>query len=144
MHTWPKDPNHAAINKQPNILGQPRGNDHGLCHRCSELLQTSQVLGVCGSISYLRRTVTYCCQTIACRVPKFLVPPNKKSLRCVPAGHLRQSRGPPGRKPRKSLQKVFPGLPARSLKKVPKRSKSPSNDTFRRLFGDFSTFSGLF
>ena len=63
---------------------------------------------------------------------------------CVPAGHLRQSRGPPGRKPQKSLQKVFPGLPARSLKKVPRRSKRQQNDTFRTLFGDFSTFSGLF
>ena len=49
----------------------------------------------------------------------------REFLRCVPAGHLRQSRGPPERKLRKSLQKVFPGLLALSLKKVSKRSKSP-------------------
>ena len=63
---------------------------------------------------------------------------------CVPAAHLQESRGPPGRKPRKSLKKVFLGLPAKSLKKVPKRSKSPQKVSKKCHFGDFSTFSGLF
>ena len=65
-------------------------------------------------------------------------------MTCVLAGHLQESRGPPGRKPRKSLKKVFLGVPAQSLKKVPKRSKSPRKVSKKCLFGDFSTFSGLF
>ena len=74
---------------------------------------------------------------------------NEKHTRyaCVPAGHLQESRGPPGRKPRKSLKKVFLGLPAQSLKKVPKRSKKSPKSlqkvSFRGLFDLFGTFLRL-
>ena len=40
---------------------------------------------------------------------------------------------------KKRLQKVFPGLPARSLKKVPKKSKSPRKVSFWGLFDLFGT-----
>ena len=41
---------------------------------------------------------------------------------CVPAGHLQESRDPSGRKPRKSLKKVFLGLLAQSLALCVKKS----------------------
>ena len=63
----------------------------------------------------------------------------------VLAGHLPQSRGLPGRKPRKSLQKVFPALPAQSLKKVPKRSKKkPPQGYFSETFWGLSDLFGVF
>ena len=55
--------------------------------------------------------------------------------------HLQESRGPPGRKPRKSVKKVFLGLLTQSLKKVPKRSKSHQviSGTFRPFQEFFET-----
>ena len=38
-------------------------------------------------------------------------------------------------------EKVFPGLPARSLKKVPRRSESPRKVPEKCDFGDFLNFS---
>ena len=63
---------------------------------------------------------------------------------CVPAAHLQESRGPPDRKPRKSLKNVFPALLAQSLEKAPKRSTSPQKVSKKCHFGDFSTFSVFF
>ena len=58
-------------------------------------------------------------------------------FRHLHCGHLRESRGPPGRKPRKNLQKVFPDLPARSLNKVRKKVEK---DIFSGDFRPFQDF----
>ena len=58
--------------------------------------------------------------------------------------HIQESRGLLGPKSPKSLKKVFPGLPARSVKKVSKKSqmtrkrvKNDSKTTVRGLFRHF-------
>ena len=65
------------------------------------------------------------------------------SYDCNP--HIQESPRPLGLKSPKCLKKVFPGLPAQSVKKVPKKSPNTDFDTFLTLFfGSFGTFSTLF
>ena len=83
------------------------------------------------------------CHKIAAR-PKHL---RRACEPFVPAAHLQESRGPPGRKPRKSRNQVFPGLSPpesqKSSEKVEKYPKSLQKVSFWGLFDLFGTFLRL-
>ena len=60
---------------------------------------------------------------------------------CAPAGHLQESRDPPGRKPRKKSQQ---SLPAQSLKKSRKGRKVSEKTLFVDFSGAFRPFRDFF